>query len=307
MAVIYLLLEIFDRKVFGTGDLMKAFTNGLKIGFICVVLQMLGDTLIGKTHDKSISDYAGKGMKYAGDLMYDICDFIAKNFPAIIALLNIVMRLMYVQKCIEDIDRSLDRQYYSSSYGSFQSGLAGTQSSMAKLQGCLSQFNQIMNSAYMVGQSMYYSGAAIWGTTSFKLYKSSGTEITRGKATICKGESLKYKVKNWCKVIREKGTDAQYIRITSSTKNNCAPVTIYSAETCRGYYGYGYGMGYTGTGMWPGGWAGGYTPMHQYAGTTEGQFIPTEVCGDDKNKENTYHLSIPGTGQYYEITYNPKC
>ncbi|NIP40281.1 MAG: hypothetical protein GTN39_02035, partial [Candidatus Aenigmarchaeota archaeon] len=285
----------------GTSEYTNALAKGMRYGLICLVLQIVGGWLSGK---EGAVETIGEGMTGFGDILYNVCIFLAENFPALIALLSVVMRWITFEACMEDIERSLDQGYYGSGEGAsaYRSGLVGTRSALSKLDACMNQFNQISQDAWRIGQSMYYSGVGLWGSASFRLYKTkpSEKEIT-GTATICKDEPVRYKFKNWCKVIMEKGHDAQFIKITSSSGNECNPETIISAEYCRGQYGYGYG--------WGSGWGtGGYRPLYQAPGSSKDDFIPVNQCPeDDKNTGYTYTISVPGVSQYYTLEYDPTC
>lgn len=272
------------------GEYQKAFTKYMWFGISCMLLQFGGEKIEGDI---------GKFLGGLGKFLYNACVFLGKNFPTVIALLTIVMRWMTFQICVEDIERSLEQGYYGSSGGaeSYRSSLIGTQSALSRLQGCLNQFNQISQDAWRIGQTMYYSGASVWGSASFKLYKSSGQEI-KTTATICGSGNLRYEVKNWCKVVNEMGIDAQWIKISSTESGKSCSKTIYSLEYCRGY---SYGAGAYGWG------GGGYRPLHQTPGSKEEPLNPVSLCRDKTGDIHTYHISVGGVGKYYTITYKPTC
>ena len=210
---------------------------------------------------------------------------------------------MAMMSCIEDIQRSLEHGYYGGrgTAGSFRSGLVGTQSAVSRLFGCLNQLEYIARDTWRIGQSMYYSGVGLWGSVSFHLYKTKPEREITGTETICKGEYVRYKAKNWCKVILDQGSDARWIEIRNEEGKDCTKVSIISPESCYNYYG-GYGYG-----SWGWGWSNTYRPMYQPPGTTESQFLPTGLCGDRNDEPHTYQVYIPGVGAYYTLNYDPNC
>ncbi len=293
---LFVLFKIFiGKKLADQGEYAKALERGLTYGFICVVLQVFGGVL-GE----------GKGkhaLTKAGDFLYQACVFLGKNFPALISVLSIVIRWISFQMCIEDIERSLDQGYYGGTGAgaqAYQSGLVGTQSALSRLQGCMNQFTEITKDAWMIVQSMTYSGTGMWGTASLSLTNlRTGAPIREG-STICKSDQIHFEVKNWCKAIMDSGSDAAYLSITSSTGNQCTRVSLYSPERCQAYYGYGYGTG------WGSGWGtGGYRPLYEAPGKNSGEFFPKRQCNEEPTNTVTYTLLNPK--MTVKITYNPNC
>ncbi|NIO22599.1 MAG: hypothetical protein GTN38_01045, partial [Candidatus Aenigmarchaeota archaeon] len=282
VAGLFAFFEFYLGKKIFKGDYTKWLMRGFKAGLICVVLQILGGVL-GEGEGDHVLTVIGEGLNKA-------CIFLARAFPALIALLSIVMRWITFEMCVEDIERSLDQGYYGSGEGAsaYRSGLVGTQSALSRLQGCMNQFNRISQEAWMIGQSMAYSGVGLWGTASLRLTREKTGEDLEKSKKICKNEQIKFEVNNWCKVIMESGNDAQWLRITSDSGNSCRNVPLFSAETCRAFYGYGYGTG------WGSGWGGGgYRTLTQAPGKNKGIFSPVTYCGDDDKVEHIYTLLNP--------------
>jgi hypothetical protein len=293
----------------GTSEYTKALANGMKIGLVCILLQVLGKWITGEEGEGSkFWENVGEGMTVFGNILYRACVFLARNFPALISLLTIVMRWMTFQMCVEDIERSLDQGYYGGTTGAeqYRSGLVGSQSALSRLQGCMTQFNQISQDAWMLGQSMVYSGTGLWGSASLKLTGSKRNRDLSNGGEICSGEQINFEVKNWCKVIMDSGNDAQYIFITSDSGKTCQKVPLYSAETCRSYYG-GYGSyGYGSYGGWSGGLGtGSYRTLQQTPGKNQNSFSPLTLCNDGTENAHTYTLINPL--RTITIKYNPGC
>jgi len=289
----------------GTSEYTKALATGMKSGLVCLILQITGKWLSGDDGSGTV----GKSLSGAGNFLYNTCIFLARSFPALIALLSIVMRWITFEMCVEDIERSLDQGYYGSGSGAsaYRSGLTGTQSALSRLQGCMNQFEQISQDAWRIGQTMYYSGSGLWGTAKLTRTGSKTNKDLSDGGTICEGERIQYEIKNWCKVIMEDGYDAQWIKVRrlargEDSEKECGKVILLSEQHCQGYYGYGYGT------SWSSGWGSyGYRPLTQSPGSRQGDFSPLDNCGGDSaKKEHVYVLSTT-RDSYIEIKYDPTC
>ena len=301
LVVVLGLIAIFEgflKETLG-GEYTKWLKHGLTAGLICILSKAFGDLIQHGDKGKGF----GKALSYIGTGLYKACLWLAKAFPALIALLNVVTRWIAMMACIEDIQRSLEQGYYGGrgTTGAFRSGLVGTQSAISRLQGCLNQLEYIARDTWRIGQSMYYAGVGLWGEVRLELTSSRTKDTIEDGHILCPGEYIKYKARNWCKVVLDKGADASRIEIRDESGEICRSVSIISPETCYSYYG-GYGYGY-----WGWGWSNTYRPMYKPPGTTEGRLYPLKECGDtgEKDEDHTYQISIPGTGEYYTIYYRP--